>query len=363
MDDFVLSNLQESRNEWCSRLVSIFCPLVIEGMKSIFNEAWKICHDTNEPAKYLMTFQNFLSRVPKWNSVIVEEERKRIIERSGCNYLEDLIACVHIIQLKVLTCIRVGNKQKKIDITIPKLDHFIHKVYIQVARKLYVNIYLFEKNISPLQTQKNGRELELIVQECILTTIRESIPTEEIIRAYMDESVEHEEEVTIEPFAEPVVEGSGADGGSGGSGGGSGAGGSDGGGAGGSGGSGELPRLQDDMPVIQPRVADLDDKEVVTKLSFDDIDMVLDGGGKVVPVNAPKTLERLEEISVSNALQRKLEEEDDDMDERIQIHSDSLDLGGLGMVMDVGGGTGGGAGGGVVKDDHVDPSLLGIENL
>ena len=343
MDDFVLSNLQESRNEWCSRLVSIFCPLVIEGMKSIFNEAWKICHDTNEPAKYLMTFQNFLSRVPKWNSVIVEEERKRIVERSGCNYLEDLIACVHIIQLKVLTCIRVGNKQKKIDITIPKLDHFIHKVYIQVARKLYVNIYLFEKNISPLQIQKNGRELELIVQECILTTIRESIPTEEIIRAYMDESVEHEEEVTIEPFAEPVVEGSvaGADDGSGGSGGG--AGGSDGGGAGG---SGELPRLQDDMPVIQPRVADLDDKEVVTKLSFDDIDMVLDGGGKVVPVNAPKTLERLEEISVSNALQRKLEEEDDDMDERIQIHSDSLDLGGLGMVMDVGG-----VGHGVVDTD------------
>jgi hypothetical protein len=307
-----------------------------------------------------MTFQNFLSRVPKWNSVIVEEERKRIIERSGCNYLEDLIACVHIIQLKVLTCIRVGNKQKKIDITIPKLDHFIHKVYIQVARKLYVNIYLFEKNISPLQTQKNGRELELIVQECILTTIRESIPTEEIIRAYMDESVEHEEEVTIEPFAEPVVEGS--DAGAGGSGGG-GVGGSDGGA--GAGGSGELPRLQDDMPVIQPRVADLDDKEVVTKLSFDDIDMVLDGGGKVVPVNAPKTLERLEEISVSNALQRKLEEEDDDMDERIQIHSDSLDLGGLGMVMDVGGGTGAGAGAGagVVKDDHVDLSLLGIENL
>jgi hypothetical protein len=154
MDDFVLSNLQESRNEWCSRLVSIFCPLVIEGMKSIFNEAWKICNDTNEPAKYLMTFQNFLSRVPKWNSVIIEEERKRIIERSGCNYLEDLITCVHIIQLKVLTCIRVGNKQKQIDITIPKLDNFIHKVYIQVARKLYTNIYLFEKNITPLQMQK-----------------------------------------------------------------------------------------------------------------------------------------------------------------------------------------------------------------
>ena len=116
MNDFVISNLQEARNEWCSRLVSLFTPLVEEGMKSIFDEAWKMCVDNDEMNKYLMTFQNLLSRIPKWNSVIVEDERKRIIERSGCNYLEDLITCVHIIQLKVLTSIRVGNKQKKIEI-------------------------------------------------------------------------------------------------------------------------------------------------------------------------------------------------------------------------------------------------------
>jgi hypothetical protein len=204
MDDFVLSNLQESRNEWCSRLISIFTPLVSDGIKSIFSESWKMCIDNDEAGKYLMTFQNLLSRVPKWNSVIVEEERKRIIERSGCNYLEDLITCVHIIQLKVLTSIRVGNKQKKIDISIPKLDHFIHKVYIHVARKVYMNVYLFEKNINPLQMQKNNRELEMIIQECILTSIRESIPTEAIIRAYMDESIEQDEEVIIENLDEPT---------------------------------------------------------------------------------------------------------------------------------------------------------------
>jgi hypothetical protein len=190
MDDFVISNLNESRNEWCGRLVSIFTPLVNEGVRSIFNESWKLCVDNNEANKYLMTFQNLLSRVPKWNNNIIEEERKRIIERSGCNYLEDLITCVHIIQLKALTCIRVGNKQKKIDITVPKLDSFIHKVYIHVARKVYSNVFLFEKNINPLQMQKNNRELEVIIQECILTAIRESIPTESIIRAYMEESME-----------------------------------------------------------------------------------------------------------------------------------------------------------------------------
>ena len=126
-----------------------------------------------------------------------------IIERSGCNYLEDLITCVHIIQLKVLTCIRVGNKQKKIDISIPKLDDFVHKVYINCARKIYTNVYLFEKNVTPLQSQKNNRELEMIVQECILISIRDSIPTEDIIRAYMDENVEEEEQIIIEDIPKP----------------------------------------------------------------------------------------------------------------------------------------------------------------
>ena len=203
MDDFVMVNLTESKNEWCHRLVSVLTPLVIEGFRSIFNEAWNLCVQNNETNKYLMTFQNLLSGIPKWNSLIVEEERKRIIERSQCNFLEDLITCVHIIQLKVLTCIRVGNKQKKIEISVPKLDHFIHKVYVNAARKVYVNVYLFEKNVDSLIMQKNNRELELIVQETIMVSIRESIPTEAIIRAYMDESIEEEEIVSIEPIAPP----------------------------------------------------------------------------------------------------------------------------------------------------------------
>ena len=204
MDDFVLSNLHESRSEWCARLMGILTPFVVEGIKSIFDESWKMCVANHELSKYLMTFQNLLARVPKWNSVIVEEERKRIVEKSGCNYLEDLITCVHIIQLKVLTCIRVGNKQKKIDIAIPKLDHFIHRVYIHVARKVYCNSYLFEKNITNLQVQKNLRELELMVQECIFFAIRESIPTEAMIRAYLEEAVEEEEEIVIEPIENPI---------------------------------------------------------------------------------------------------------------------------------------------------------------
>ena len=186
MDDFNVSSLHESKNEWGARLITILTPLIIDGYKSILEEAIKLCKDNGEMDKYLMTFQNFISRIPKWNSTIIETERKRICEKSGCSYLEDLVSCVHVIQLKILTSMRVGQKQKKIDINIPKLDDFIHKIYINVARKIYKNVYLFEISIPPLNIQKNHREIEIIVQECILNTLRESIPVEAILKAYMD---------------------------------------------------------------------------------------------------------------------------------------------------------------------------------
>ncbi len=197
MDDFSLSNLYESRNEWSARLISILTPLVMSGFNSIFEESWKLCKDNDEKEKYLMTFQNLLSRVPKWNEAILEKEYNRIIEQSNCSYLSDLLSCVHVIQLKILTCVRAGKEQKKIDIDIPKFTTFLHHVYINSARKIYTNIYLYEQNVTPLQRQKYNREIEIIVQESIINTVRQNMPIEELLKAYIDEHIEEDVEEEI----------------------------------------------------------------------------------------------------------------------------------------------------------------------
>jgi hypothetical protein len=201
MDDFILSNLNESKNEWSERLISILVPHIHEGIRSIYIEAIKLASKQNEPSKYLMTFQSLLCNIPNWNAVTLKEEMDRIVEKSGCSYISDLIACVHIIQLKILTCMKVNQKHKKMDISIPKLDLFIHGVYVHVARELYKNAYLFERNITSLQEQKNHRCIELIIRHCILKTMRDSIPTEQIVKAYLDESIEpvvEQEEIIVE---------------------------------------------------------------------------------------------------------------------------------------------------------------------
>jgi len=158
--------------------------------------------------------------------------------------------------------------------------------------------------------QKNNRELETIVQECILMAIRESIPTESIIRAYMDESVEQEEEVIIEAIPdEPEPEKKQEDV------------------------NVENPiRAEEDIPSIVPSIKNINEENVVTTLSFNDMDSVLENDNSIRSVEAPKTIERLEEISTSRAIQRKLEEEEDDDDERLKISTETIDLSGFDLL-------------------------------
>lgn len=297
MDDFNVSSLHESKNEWGARLLIILTPLVIEGFKSIFDESLKLCKQNSEMDKYLMTFQNLITRIPKWNANIIENERKRIIERSGCSYLEELVTCIHIIQLKLLTAMRVGQRQKKIDINIPKLDDFIHKVYVYTARKVYKNVYLFELNVQPLQVQKNNRELEIIVQECILNTVRDSIPVESILRAYMDETVEED---VVEEIREQVIETKK---------------------------DFEKPETQH----IHEGGNSLNNENDTVSIKFDDVDRVVTKNGNEELITAPKTIERLEEISALRNMQRKMEDEEENNNEKLnildeQVNLDSLDV-------------------------------------
>lgn len=204
MDDYNSNVLNDSKNEWCIRLMNILCGHIIDGFRAIFNEALTLCESNDEVEKYLMTFQNLLAKIKNWNQITVENECERIKKASNCPYLEDLVTCVHIIQLKLLSCVRVTNKNQKIDIDIPDVNNFLHRVYVNISRKLYCNIYLFQIDVSPLEQQKNNREIELIVQSCIMNTIRDNIPIDQLLRQYIDETQEVDVETVEKVVEEPV---------------------------------------------------------------------------------------------------------------------------------------------------------------
>jgi hypothetical protein len=71
-----------------------------------------------------------------------------------------------------------------------------------------------------------------------------------------------------------------------------------------------------------------DTKDAKEGLKFNDVDTAIDKSGKEEVIKAPKTLERLEEISNLRNAQRKMEEDNDD-DEKLKISDELADLNSL----------------------------------
>ena len=323
MDDFSVSSLHESKNEWCARLLTILTPCIINGFNSIFNESWKLCSENDEEDKYLMTFQNLITQVPKWSNSTVEDEVKRIIETSGCNYINDLITCVHVIHLKLLTSVRVGNQQKKIDLQIPKLNIFIHNCYTQAARKIYTNVYLFDKFSNSLQKQKNNRELEIIIQECILTAVRDNLPIEHILKSYIEETVEEDiiEEVLeekIEKKEEEVKEPEKKEDTTG----------------------GTTPPAEEEKEKekeniflkvnTEPEPDFSESREDNQIIKFNNTDSILTGEDKKEEIEAPKSVDFLEELSKKKEIENQLNQEyEDEEDSERLVFGDDIPLNAL----------------------------------
>jgi hypothetical protein len=323
MDDTNRTVLTEAQYEWALRLVHVLQPLVYEAFHTIFQESLLLCRTNEEEEKYLMTFQNFLARVPKWSDEMVQQEANRIVDKSGCTYLEDLITCVHITHLKILTSIRTGKTQKKIDVAIPKLNKFVHKVYINTSRALYSSVFLFDKDVAPLMVQKNKSEFNKLIKSSILDAIRESIPVEQLLRSYLDETTDlmkEEEKPVVEPPKPepppkpPVVEevkltevGEVK--------------------------LNEVKPTEIKMDALPPETCFVDPVEDLLKsrptLKFANVDRAITVENVEEFIPAPKSIERLTEIAEQRHAARKAEEAEDS-DDTLKIMGEdlpSLDLG------------------------------------
>jgi hypothetical protein len=257
-----------------------------------------------------MTFQNYLARIPKWNDELIQREVQRIVDKSGCHYLDDLITCVHIAHLKILTSIRTGKTQKKIDIAIPKLNAFVHKIYTHLSRSIYSNVYLFEKGVPPLVFQKNRNEFNKLVKTAILDAIRESIPVETLLRAYLDESTdllkvedgkkpeEKTEEVKKE---EPKKE--------------------------------EPKKIEEIQLDIKPlalksdpilNIVELPREEPAKSIKFSDSDYAISVDNKKEIIDAPKNVARLEALADARHLERKAAEAAESSDDKLKFLDDPI---------------------------------------
>jgi hypothetical protein len=181
--DSILSVYSDARAEYTKQL----CVFLVPAFFQFFTELLEKSKQTmiNEPKRVLWQFQNYLNEIHDWNMEKVNNEIHIIQTNSGCDYLEDLLTAVFIAHTKVLTAIRLSSNNKKVEINVPKVEHFLFKVLCETSKLLWSSTYLFRDGISGIEKQQNYRNIEQLINEGIIQAVRSLVPVKSILRDFV----------------------------------------------------------------------------------------------------------------------------------------------------------------------------------
>lgn len=190
-DSFV-SVYSDARSEYTKQLCLFMTPAYFKWFILLLEKARETT--AAEPRKLLWQFQTYLVDIPEWNMEKLNTEIGVIQTNIGCDYLEDLLTAVFIAHTKVLTAIRLTSKNKRIQITVPKVEHFLFKVLCETAKLLWGSSYLFNENLTNIEKQKNYRQIELLIVDGIHQAIRTLVPVKSILKDFVNQDDTDEDE-------------------------------------------------------------------------------------------------------------------------------------------------------------------------
>ena len=172
--------LVAAKEEYTKQLVYILSPEIYTVILNVFNESQQL---KKKRSISLRNFQLQLKKIPVWNTIIIEKNTENI--KSKIPYLLDLITAIFVSHVKILACVRLKTDSKSIQVKVPNLDTFLHKIIITNAEKIYYNpeLILRKKEI-----------VVSLISETIEETIRNQIPIDKILTEYLSGVFDEDEQ-------------------------------------------------------------------------------------------------------------------------------------------------------------------------
>jgi hypothetical protein len=177
----------DARAEYTKQLCMFLVPAYFQFYIELLEKAKQTM--VAEPKRALWQFQTYLNEIHDWNMEKVNHEIHTIHNNCGCDYMEDLLTAVFIAHTKVLTAIRLSANNKKVEINVPKVEHFLFKVLCETSKLLWSSTYLFRDGITGMEKQQNYRSIEQILNEGILQAVRNLVPVKSILKDFMNQDV------------------------------------------------------------------------------------------------------------------------------------------------------------------------------
>lgn len=201
MDANSLNILVEAKKEYLKQLCGLMVPIMIETFEELYKESVKIC----KGKKVLLQYQKLLKEVPNWNEHMVNTHNEKLC--NTCSWFNDLLAAVFVSFVKILSSVRLKAENKKISIKIPSNQLFIHSCYINAAKDLYKDPYIYHEETNEYERDEKLNKRFII---CIEKTVDEMVPVQEILKSCMSQVTDKIELDSLadpdEPLEEPDID-------------------------------------------------------------------------------------------------------------------------------------------------------------
>ena len=205
MSDSILSVYSDARTEYTKQLCAFLVPAYFQFFLALLEKARD--QTQGEHKKLLWHYQTLLNDISEWNMEKVNTEVANLQTACGCDYMDDLLTAVFIAHTKVLTAIRVSSKHKKIQINVPKVEHFLFKALCETGKLLWGSTYLFREDVNSIEKQQNYRSIESLLQDGVVQAVRALVPVKSILRDFVSsEGDDDEDEKEVEKEKEDTKE-------------------------------------------------------------------------------------------------------------------------------------------------------------
>lgn len=157
-------------NEYTNKLHNLLIPYIFNSFFHIYNESQMLSNSTNN----LKAYQLALRGIASWDKYFMEKIKDNMVVVTKFNIYDKLIkACV-------ITNISVDNpaigSYKKIKSLFPNdinIEQFLHDIYVDSARQIYVKPYIMVEN---------RQQVKDIIKKSIDDNINNLIPFDELLK-------------------------------------------------------------------------------------------------------------------------------------------------------------------------------------
>ena len=196
-----------AKEEYTTLLTEFLWPQLYRGFKRIWIAAKNDAKINHKPYDLMKYFQTRLESIAGWNQFVIDAEYNDICsqpdqvesDKTCHEYLKYLLDAVFVASTKVLSSIRLKEELDTIPLSVPDPKIFIHRCYLNAARKFWREWDLFDDRdyrVSRHQQQRNMHRCIEIIGASIHATIRELLPIRDILKQTLKQGLPNTNEAT-----------------------------------------------------------------------------------------------------------------------------------------------------------------------